>query len=229
MSNKKPIAPKKGFRNAPKPNKTQRIEELEKMFANIQMALRVLQMGMQQFGNSLQLMEKDISSSMGVLNDLQYRTLAMMKITNMDKDKLEKIAADMKLKDFNDASDKEDAEKKYEIVDTIEKDSVVIIASTCEEDPDASIFRSKFKLDESSNANAIKEFPGKKVGDKFDFTINDKKHVIEILGIRKVPAVEEVDVLKDGLPEDLKSKCEGCDSKCNKGEGCCENKQEKVE
>ena len=212
------ITPKKGFRNAKKPNKNQRLDELETMIQNIQMATRVIQMGMQQMGGSLGSMEKDIGGAMGVLNDLQYRTLAMMELMQVDKDKLEDIAEGMKLKDFNDASDKEDAEKKYTIADVVEKDSVIIITSECENAPEQAIFRSKFKLDESANKTAMETFPGKKVGDKFDFDINGNKHVIEIIGIRTVPKAEETDVLEEGLPEELQSECcgtcEGCSGKC---------------
>jgi len=220
------VTPKKGFRNAPKPTKAMKIEELQKMLANLQMAVRVMQMGMQQIGNSVQAMEKDINSTMGVLNDIQYRTLAMLEMQQLDKDKLEAIAADMKLKDYNESSDREDAEKGYEIIDTIEKDSVVIITSECPENLDNSIFRSKFKLDESSNKKAIEEFPGKKVGDKFEFEIGGKKHIIEVLGVRKVPTPEKTDLMTEALPEELESKenaCSNCDKdgECN---GCSCNK-----
>lgn len=225
MSDKvKSNTPQKGFRNAKKPNKAQKLEEIQTVLANLQMAVRVSQMGMQQIGNSMQRMEKDLSNSMGVMNDLQYRTLAMLELLDVDKDKLEEIAEGMKLADFNSASDKEDKEKNYSIVDTIEKDSVVIITSTCEESPESAIFRSKFKLDESSNQKAMEEFPGKKVGDKFDFEVAGKNHLIEILGVRKVPVNVEIDVMADDLPEDLGPKC-ACDNEeiCDK-EDCCENK-----
>ena len=217
--------PKKGFRNAKKPNKAQQIDELQKMLANLQMAVRVSQMGLQQIGGSIQRMEKDLSGSMGVLNDIQYRTLAMMKLLNVDKDNLETIAEEMKLKDFNEASDKEDVEKKYEVADIVESDSIVIITSECVESPEAAIFRSKFKLDESANAKAMEIFPSKKVGDKFDFEIAGKKHVIEILGVRKVPVAVEVDVMEESLPEDLQPKCAcGDEAACSDCESCNEDK-----
>ena len=211
--------PKKGFRNGKKPNKNQRLDEMETMLQNIQMATRVAQMGMQQMGTSLQTMEKDIGGAMGVLNDLQYRTLAMLQLMDIDKDKLEDIAEGMKLKDFTDASDKEDAEKNYTIIDTVDKESIVIIASECEEKPELAIFRSKFKLDESGNKTAMESFVGKKVGDKFDFDINGNKHIIEIIGARAVPVVAEVDVLNEELPEDLQPQCEGA---CEGCAGSCE-------
>ena len=212
----KKSGPKKGFREKKKLNKAQQIAELEKSVQGLQMAVRIMQMGFQQFGGSLQRLDTDINNSMGVLNDLQYRTLAMLELGDFDRDKLDKIASDLKLKDFNDASKKEDIEKKYEDTDVIAEDSVVTITSECTTNNKKSIFRSKFKLDESGNPAASKEFPGKKVGDKFKFTIGKDEHIIEILDIKKAPKKEEE--IKLDVKEDKKecSDCDSCDKECKK-------------
>jgi hypothetical protein len=179
---------KNGFRQPPAPSKKAAMQQMTQMVENMQMATRILQMSMQQLAQSYQRMDNDVANMFGVLNDLQYRTLAMMELSGVDKDKLNEIATTLKTKDYDAASDKEDKDKGYEVADAVEPTSVLIITSECPEDPSAAIFRSKFKLDESGNAEVIAALPGKKVGDKAELNVRGKKHVIEILAIRKVPA-----------------------------------------
>jgi len=179
---------KNGFRQPPAPSKKVAMQQMVQMVENLQMAIRILQMSMQQLAQSYQRMDSDVANMFGVLNDLQYRTLAMMELYSVDKEKLNEIATALKTRDYNTASDKEDKDKGYEVVDAVEPTSVLTVTSECPEDPTAAIFRSKFKLDESGNAEAIAALPGKKAGDKVELNIRGKKHIIEILAVRKAPA-----------------------------------------
>lgn len=178
---------KNGFRQQKGKSGKQQLKELATMVQNLQMATRVMQMGMQQMGQSFQRMDTDINSAMGVLNDLQYRTLAMIDSGKFDKDKLDAAAEVLKLEDYTKASDKEDKDKGYTAADVVAEDSVVILTSECKEDKTKAIFRTKFKLDDSGNPEAQEKLKGLKVGDKAELKINGLTHNVELLGVRTVP------------------------------------------
>ena len=174
-----------GQRQSKSPSTKDEIRALKKMLENVQMANRVLQMGMQQLSQSFQKIDGDISRTMGVVNNLEYRTLSMIEVGSFDRELLDAEADKLKVVDYNKASDEEDKLKGLINADVIEADSIVILTSVCTSDPERSIFRSRFKLSESGNVEAIEALPGKKVGDKVDIRVNNDVHTLEILGIRK--------------------------------------------
>ena len=196
---------KPGTRQSKAKSTKEHIRELSTMVSNLQMASRVMQMGMQQMGNSFQRIDADISNSMGVLNDLQYRTLAMIETGTFDKDALDKAAEVLKLTDYEKASDKEDETKGYTETDIVEEDSVVTLTSVCKDDESKSVFRTKFKLDDSGNPEAQEKLKGLGVGDKADLNIGGLKHEVEVLAIRTAPpapeATEEPEVNVTVQPE----------------------------
>lgn len=192
---------KDGFRQQKGKSKKDQVKELAIMVQNLQMATKVMQIGMQQLGESFGRIDQDISKSMGVLNDLQYRTLAMIDSGKFDKEELDKVAVVLKLADYTEASDKEDIDKGYTIADIIEDESVVILTSTCEEDSTKAIFRTKFKLDESGNPEAEEKLVGLKVGDKVGLKLGGIDHEVEVIGIRTVPVEPEIEVINGDTPE----------------------------
>jgi hypothetical protein len=184
--------PVDGFRNKKNTTLAQDVRELQTMLTNTQQAIQIQQMMVQKTMKDLSRLDQDMHNAMGLLNDLQYRTLAVIEEGKYDISSLEQTAETIKLKDYNSASDKEDLEKGYTPCDIVKEDNVVIITSECQKDPSRSIFRSKFNMKDVSVADIIKKFPGLHVGDKVDANINGFDHVIEILGIRNVPVkVEE--------------------------------------
>ena len=56
---------------------------------------------------------------------------------------------------------------------------------------DFAIFRSKFPMSECLTPNLRESLLGAKVGDVIDAEIYGVNHKIEVLGLRKVPVVEE--------------------------------------
>jgi len=168
-----------------------RVEELEKMLANLQMAMNISQAMIKNINSAGMKVDQDVSNMMGVVNDLQYRTLSMMENKVFSKDELNKVADSFKLKDFTSASDKEDADKGFTVSDETDAESIVIITSTTKEDNnDASIFRSKLAIKDTVLPELKEKLVGKKVGDHVTATINNLEHDIEILGIRKQPKEE---------------------------------------
>ena len=168
------------------------IRELKVALSNAEMGTRVSQMLLKQVLEQFQGLRRDMDNTMGMINDIQYRTIAMLDVGNIDKIALEKKAEELKLVDYNKASDQEDLNRGY-LLDNegvIDEKSVVIITSVTNGNDDKGIFRSKFNMNECATETLRSKFLGAKVGDVFTEEINGDLHTITILGIRKVKIEE---------------------------------------
>jgi len=180
-----------GFRQKAQPSKKEQAKTLDVNVKNLQMAVRIMQMSVQQLATSYQGISNDMSKLMSVVNNLQYRAQAAQSLAGLSEDAITAKADALKLADYNEASDKEDAEKNLTPVDEVAADSICIITSTCNEDnKDKGIFRSKFNLDQCGVPELQQKLLGLKVGAKVDVTLNGVVHNIELLGIRKAPPQE---------------------------------------
>jgi hypothetical protein len=179
---------KNGFRQKAQPSKKEQIRQADANVKNLQMAVRIMQMSLQQLASSYQNITNDMSKLMSVVNNLQYRSNALQQLTNLSEDAIVAKADELKLNDYNEASDKEDAEKGLTLLETVAADSICIITSTCnEENKDKGIFRSKFNLDQCGVPELQQKLLGCKVGDKVECKLNGTDHLIELLGIRQAP------------------------------------------
>lgn len=180
-----------GFRQKKQPGNKEKIKELQATLQNMQQMFNIQKMVTQQFAQNLAKLDRDINNAMGVINDLQYRTLAMLEalceVSSRNPEEIDEIAEKLKLKDYNEASDKEDKEKGYVEDEEVKEDSIVILTSECLTDSEKSIFRTKFKLDEEALDDELKKkLVGLKVGEKVKATLPDKnEHKLEVVGIRK--------------------------------------------
>lgn len=173
-------------------NTGERIKELEVALSNTEMANRISQMMLKQILDQFQNLRRDMDNTMGIINDIQYRTIAMLDVANVDKDALDARAEELKLVDYNKASDQEDITKGY-ILDnegTINEKSIVIITSSTDGDENKGIFRSKFNISECQTETLRAKFLGAKVGDVFTDELNGENHTITVLGLRKVKEEE---------------------------------------
>ena len=178
---------------AAKPTK-QRLKELEVAVQNSQMALQMSQMMVKHLTNQVSALQQDVGGVMGMSNDFQYRTLAMLELGSFDKEAVNAKAEEFKLADFEKASAKEDLAKGYEVdpAGLINEDSIVIISSsTPDTDEDQGIFRSKFAMAECNTPDLREKLLGSAVGDKIETDIQGTKHVIDIIGLRLKKEVEE--------------------------------------
>src|ERR1700677_2058691 len=121
---------KNGFRQKAQPSKKELVKQTDTNVRNLQMAIRIMQMSLQQMATSYQNINNDISRLMGVVNNLQYRTQAAQQLAGLDEAAIVAGADAIKLKDYNDASDKEDLEKGLTPLDVVAADSICIITST---------------------------------------------------------------------------------------------------
>lgn len=184
----------KGMKQSKSKPVKERLNELEKIVQNSQMALQMSQMMVKHLTNQLSALQQDVGGLMGMSNDFQYRTLSMLELGNFDKDAINAKAEQYKLADFDKASDKEDATKGYEEdpAGVINEESVVIISSTTPDlAEDAGIFRSKFSMTECNTPELREKLLGAQLGDLVEVDIQGTKHVISILGLRLVTVKEE--------------------------------------
>jgi hypothetical protein len=178
----------KGFRQQPQGNRKEKLRELEVEVKNMAMASRISQMMTQQLMQNMKAMHEDISRTMGILSELQYKILAIQKVSGLDVEQMNTVANEQRLVDFNEASDKEDAEQGFTVGDVVNESSTIILTSTTEE-KDRGIFRSRLKLSECGVPDLITAFMGREVGAKAILQLNGLDHEVELLGIRQPPAV----------------------------------------
>lgn len=180
----------RGVKQEPKLNKTEMIQSMDKELKNLQMAGRVSQMMVQQLLQNVQNMSKDLGNALGMINDLQYKILAMQHAGNFDMAVMTAKADELRLKDFVEASDAEDAAGNFTVGDVVRDDSTVIVTSTTA--AGAGIFRSRIKLAECGVPVLIRDLAGKTVGTKVVCQLNGEEHTVELLGIRNPPVAVEV-------------------------------------
>lgn len=179
----------KGFRQQPQGSRKERLKSMEAELQNSQMASRISQMLLQQLMQSSKAMSDDLGRALGLINELQYKLLAVQEVAGLDVSKLNDIANGLRLKDFEEASAKEDADLGFTVGTVVDDESTVILTSTTAE-TDRGIFRSRIKLSESGVPDLIAAFKGREVGAKAVVKLNGVEHTVELLGIRQ-PAKSE--------------------------------------
>jgi len=183
----------RGVKQEPKLNKTEMIVSMDKELKNMQMAGRVSQMMTQQLMQNLQNMGQDLGKAFKIINELQYKILAMQSIGSFDAAALVVKADELRLNDFIEASDTEDKTGNFTIGDVVQDDSTVIITSVA--GTNEGIFRSRIKLAECGVPALIRDLAGKPLGTKVTCQLNGAEHEVELLGVRNPPpAVEVVDL-----------------------------------
>lgn len=167
-----------------KPNQLERITTLEKSAEALSMGVRVSQMLVQQMLQRVTHLEEKLAFVVSSNNDLQYRLLALQKVTGVDLTALQAEADRIKLEEWNKASEEDN--KSRNLVPTTEvqdESSVVVITSSTPGTEDRGIFRSKVAVSEIGSADATEKFKGKKPGDKFELELAGNTHVVELLEV----------------------------------------------
>jgi len=187
----------KGTKQQKQPSTKERVKDIEVTLKNMQMALQMSQMMTKHLTEQFQTFHSDLGSTMGMLNDFQYRSLAMLELGNFNVDDVDAKAAEFKERDFTAASNKEDVDKGLinDDAGVIEENSIVILSSnTPDLEEDKGIFRSKFPMAECLTPELREGLLGAKVGDVVEATIQETRHLITIIGLRKEPEVEEAEI-----------------------------------
>jgi hypothetical protein len=178
-----------GFRQQPQGSRKEKVRELEVEVKNLAMAGRISQMMTQQIMQNLKSMHEDLTRSMGIISELQYKILAVQRVSGLSIDEMNKVANEQRLVDFTEASDKEDAAQGFTVGDLVNEQSTVVLTSTTEE-KDRGIFRSRLKLSDCGVPDLIQAFMGRDVGAKALVMLNGLEHEVELLAVRQPKAVE---------------------------------------
>jgi len=171
--------------NEQKQNQAQKIQALEKNIENLSMALRVNQLLLKKVMDQLQPMQSELKNNTGMLNDFQYRILGLQKCLPVNIEELTTIVDSLKLKDWQDASDKDDESNGLIAADSVssKEDFVILTSKVLGEEPEHGIFRSKIKLEETGQ-ELTDALLNKKVGQSVDVELNGKTHHVTLLGVR---------------------------------------------
>ena len=145
----------KGFRQQAQPNRKERINSLETRLANLEMASRISQMMTQQLMQNIKSMQEDLGKALGILNEMQYKILAVQEASGLDLKQLNEIANVKRLKDFNEASDREDVNKKFTVGTVVDSNSTIIITSKTDGGEDEGIFRSRIELSRCGDRKSV--------------------------------------------------------------------------
>ena len=178
-----------------------RIKDLEVSLQNTQMALQVSQMMIKHITDQFKAVQTDLTNTMGMLNDFQYRTLAMLEVGQFNRDDIERKAEELKLVDFDKASAKEDAVNNYvdDAGGLVNENSIITITSnTPDLAEDQGIFRSKFPMSECFTPALREKLLGLKLNDSVEADVGGVKHKITILSIKKTNVVQENVTEKEG-------------------------------
>jgi hypothetical protein len=179
-----------GFRQPPAgTGRKEKLKAFDKKLANLEMASRISQLMTQQLMQNMKNMQEDLGRALGILNEMQYKLLAIQELSGLDVEQLNELTNARRLNDFIEASDKADAEGGFTFGTKVEANSTVILTSTTTE-TDRGIFRSRIELAKCGVPELISAFMGKEVGTKAMVKLNGLEHEVELLGIRQPPAAE---------------------------------------
>ena len=175
----------KGFKQQAQLNPKEKLHVMAKELENLSMASRISQMMTQQIMQNSKAMHEDLSRAMNIISELQYKILAVQKVAGLDIEKMNEVANEQRLIDFNEASDKEDSERGFTNGDLVNEQSVVILTSTTTEVKDQGIFRSRLKLAECGVPDLISAFMGRGIGAKALVSLNGVEHEVELLAVKQ--------------------------------------------
>ena|ERR1035437_838599 len=192
----------KGFRQQAQSSRKERLRSTETELKNLQMAGRISQMMTQQIMQNMQNMQQDLGRALGLINEMQYKVLAVQKISNLDVSQLNDVANQLRLNDFNEASDKEDVENGFTVGTLVTDTSTVILTSKTDAGPDSGIFRSRIELAKCGVPDLIQAFMGREVGAKAIIKLNGVDHEVELLGVRQPVCVQNEQVDSSTLTTD---------------------------
>jgi hypothetical protein len=164
-----------------------RVAELERELANQTLAIRVSQALLKQLMEQLRPMQDDLTRFYGALNDLQYKTSALIDaVPDADRTQLAAAADALKLADWQTTSDKDDVARGLVPADvvTADTDVVIITSTTPDEIEDKGIFRSKIVLRDIANKDIVDGLLHKPIGTTLETQINGSRHIVELVGVR---------------------------------------------
>ena len=173
--------------------KVEKFDSMTKQLETMAMALRLNQMMVQNLNKQMNSMHQDLTTATGLVNDFQYRLLALQQLSGIDTSIMQTMADSLKILDFDKESAKKDLDEEMVEIQQIEsdEDTVIISSSTPDVTPDQGILRSRIKIADMNQPQLATSLKDKKLGDEVEANLNNTKHIIRILGIRRTTKVSE--------------------------------------
>lgn len=170
--------------------KGERQLKLENQVKNLEMAVRLSQMLIQQqLGPRLTQAQKDLSELASRQRSLQYTVLAFQEVSDVDMDAVNAKASELQIKDFDEFSARNDEELGLTPADEVGEDSVIVF--TTEADGEKGFLRSKQAVSDLAFPQMKEDLLGKKVGDTIEVDIDGVTHNLTLLDIKAKPEEEE--------------------------------------
>lgn len=175
--------------------------EIDKKFAQLSDQVRMLQYAL---GNVFKTLG-DFPNVKSQIDQLDYRTLGIARamaslsfptptgpstpLGETFQEAVEKYAREAKVDAFNELSSADDEQKKFTVADdeAVTDQHWIILTSSCAEDQDQGIFRSKIEVGGEEFKDLKDSFIGKKVGDVVEAKIRGRDHSVTILSLRNKP------------------------------------------
>ena len=173
----------------PKTGKKDKYDELVKQVEVLASSVRLNQIMIQNMHKALQEIANNTRNNTSVIDDLQFRILALKDINNISTERVQNVADSLKVKAFEEASVLKDQEEKAAAVDQVEseEDIVIIRSKTPDKEKDTGILRSRIQIKDMNIPDLAKKLLGAKVGTEVETFLNSDRHVVTVLGIRRKP------------------------------------------
>jgi hypothetical protein len=174
-----------GFRVTPLGPKQARMKVLENAIKGLQTATQVNQLMLKQVLQNEQRLGDDVAQLMRLVQELQYRVLAIQRVASFDLDKLTAVVDELRLKDFDEYSSKEDKDNSLEVVDGPLAPGDVFIATSKAAQPDKSVFRLRVSTNDLRVKDLADALMGKTLGETVKVVYDGVEHEFTLLGVRR--------------------------------------------
>jgi len=182
-----------GFRTQQQASKREQLRDMKTQLANVEQASYISQAMIKQLLQNNQAMGEDLNRTLNLINELQYKILAMQSVGKFNIVEMTEVANNLRIKDFNEASVKQNTEEGLIVAFAVGSDSTITITSKALDASgnDCGIFRARTKLADLGIPSLIADLTGKSVGAKVSALLNGNNHEVELLSIND-PLPKEV-------------------------------------
>lgn len=185
---------KPGFRVAKDKTKKQKQvqqEAADQAMQNIQQSLQLMQMMLMNMNKAVTALNADLNNTMTSVNDIEYRTKAMIKMKSFDEEVIDRVSTELKIEAYELASHEDDVKRGLIDVEVVgENSSIVITSATPDEAKDKGIMRAKLPISQSPSMQFKTDAMGKRVGETIETILDGVKHIVTILQIKEQPEVK---------------------------------------
>lgn len=159
-------------------------EQVTKSLEQVAKALTVAQEMLKHVFQRVGVLSSELSKLSNSIIDLQYREEALLKLLNVDPNKLNELVTEAKIQDWQKASEKDSQSRGLVTKECVtSNEDIVVWSSQSMDDANVGVFRSKVKIKEIGPAFEEAAM-GKKAGDVFTVSLgNDVVHSVNLIEV----------------------------------------------